>query len=123
MSLIALAEDDDNLRELLGELLQDAGFEVTLLEDGFELIDYLELAARRPDLVIADIRMPGITGIEAIAKARAQGVSCPVIVMTSQPDNESRARAAELGNTRFLAKPAEPGELVRYAREMCVRPH
>jgi CheY-like chemotaxis protein len=107
--LVALAEDDEELRQALSEALEQAGYMVLALEDGFELADYLDFATQRrpPSLVLTDVRMPGLSGLEAVERARARGLTCPVVVMTSWPDDRVNAHAAALGNTRVIPKPVD----------------
>ncbi|MBK7858621.1 MAG: response regulator [Archangiaceae bacterium] len=116
--VVALAEDDELLRESLREALEHDGWAVLTLEDGFELADYLELAApkRPPAVVLTDVRMPGVDGLEVIERARQRGVTCPVVVMTSFPDASLAERAKRLGNTRLIAKPQELDELLAVVR-------
>jgi CheY-like chemotaxis protein len=112
--LIALAEDDDDLRALLSEALEREGWLVLALEDGFELADYLDFAAhgRPPSVVLTDLRMPGLNGLEAIERARARGLKCPVVVMTSWPDDRVKAHAAALGVKAVITKPVDFEELL-----------
>jgi CheY-like chemotaxis protein len=116
MALVALrktvlvAEDDDAMRELLEEALAQHGYEVVSLEDGFELGDYLELAqagqGRVPDAIVTDVRMPGRTGLEALASF-AVASRCPVVVISAFADAETRASAKRLGAAVVLEKPFE----------------
>lgn len=110
---ILLAEDDEALRALLTLALARAGHQVVALEDGYELADYVALTQvcggplTVPDVILSDIRMPGRTGLEVLAQAQASGLDCPVILLSSFPDDETRDEARRLGVKAFLDKPVD----------------
>lgn len=121
---ILLAEDDDEMRSLLTLTLARAGHLVVALEDGYELADYVSLTRvhggplEPPDVILSDIRMPGRTGLEVLAQARAAGLTCPVILLSSFADEETRAEARRLGAQVFLDKPVDLEELKTAVREV-----
>lgn len=128
---ILLAEDDEALRSLLTLSLTRAGYAVVALEDGFELADYVSLTQvcggplLPPDLILSDIRMPGRTGLEVLAHTQSVGLSCPVILLSSFADEETRDAARRLGVRAFLDKPVDLQVLrdtVREASETCGGP-
>lgn len=110
---VVLAEDDDDLRRLMAQRLEEAGLMVVELEDGFELADYLWMTRPGggvllpPDLIISDVRMPGRTGLEAIALARELGLRCPVVLLTAFADAELRAEASRVGACLVMDKPVD----------------
>ena len=111
--MVLVAEDDDELRELLVWALRRDGADVVELEDGDELLDFLDFIARfqnprgLPDLILTDVRMPGCSGLDMIALARARGVSCPFVVLTGYADERVRTKAEAIGNTTVLSKPQD----------------
>ncbi|MBI5542540.1 MAG: response regulator [Deltaproteobacteria bacterium] len=115
---ILVAEDDDDLRELLVRGLEVEGHHVVELEDGFELGDYLAVLHTtgskklRPDVILTDVRMPGRTGLEVLREAREQGLTCPVIVLSAYADRSMREAARELEPMMVLAKPVEVDFLI-----------
>lgn len=121
-ALIAVAEDDDDLRELLCDLLRHDGHRVLEFEDGFELLDYVnftrerEVAPKVPDLVLTDVRMPGANGLDVVGWGRLVGMACPIIVLTAFPGPEVTQRAGYVGGVRVLAKPIEPKVLLAEVR-------
>jgi CheY-like chemotaxis protein len=121
---ILVAEDNDDLRDLLANTLERAGYQVVALEDGSELTDYFELVNPRtartnqPDLVLTDMRMPGKTGLEVVQQARQAGITCPVVVFTAFADDGVRKAAAELGDTVVLSKPIEVDALLGVVRQL-----
>jgi CheY-like chemotaxis protein len=81
MAKLLVVDDDKNLRLLYEQELGDEGHSVTLAGSGPEALDYLK--ANRPDLIILDISMPGMDGIEALGKILAKDKSMPVILNTA----------------------------------------
>jgi len=81
MAKLLVVDDDKNLRLLYEQELTEEGHEVTLAGSGPEALDYLK--AKRPDLIILDISMPGMDGIEALGKILAKDRTMPVILNTA----------------------------------------
>ncbi len=105
---VAIAEDDDEQREVLEKALELEGFEVVSFEDGAELVDYFSMAKGRvrwPDAIVTDLGMPGRSGLEAVQLARKRGIEAPVFIVTGNADPQIRAQAAHLGNTLVFLKP------------------
>jgi CheY-like chemotaxis protein len=107
---ILVAEDDDDTRQLLCETFREDGYEVDDVEDGLELADYLEACAPwgplpRPDVVLSDIRMPGKTALEVMAKLKANETR--LILMTAFGDAKTRLQGLMLGASAVLDKPVD----------------
>jgi two-component system C4-dicarboxylate transport response regulator DctD len=121
-SLIAVAEDDDDFRELIVELLRGEGHQVIELEDGFELLDYVHFAKRRevaggvPDLVITDLRMPGADGLDVAGWGRLVGMTCPILVLTAFPGQDVTQRASDVGGVEVLSTPIEASAVLEAVR-------
>ena len=81
MAKLLVVDDDKNLRLLYEQELSDEGHQITLADSGPAALDYLK--GQRPDLVILDISMPGMDGIEALGKILAKDKSMPVILNTA----------------------------------------
>jgi DNA-binding response OmpR family regulator len=81
MAKLLVVDDDKNLRLLYEQELAEEGHDVTLAGSGLEALDYLK--AHRPDLIILDISMPGMDGIEALGKILAKDKTMPVILNTA----------------------------------------
>ena len=120
MIRIALADDQALVRPGLRALL--AGYEDIEVsveaEDGAEVIE--KLAKQPVDLVLSDIRMPGVDGLALVTRLRADGNQVPVILLTTFDESDFALRAAECGAQGFLLKDASPEDLyeaiVRVAR-------
>jgi len=111
--LVALAEDDDEIRLALAAVLESDGFEVAAVADGEMLIETLgrcEEAHRFPDIIITDHRMPGYSGLDVLDGLRVAGWKVPVIFITAFAD-EVRPLAHALGARAVFRKPFDPDDL------------
>ncbi|HEY3258139.1 MAG TPA: sigma-54 dependent transcriptional regulator [Gemmatimonadaceae bacterium] len=95
-------------------LLKNEGFAAHVAFGGKQGLD--QIAAIRPDLVISDIRMPGVTGLEVLAAARAADPDVPVILMTAQASLQSAIQAVNDGAFHYIQKPFRNDELVAIVR-------
>lgn len=119
--LVLLAEDDDDMRQMISARLTGEGMRVIEVEDGFELRDYLELCrpggdVQKPDVVVTDIRMPGESGPEALSHSRFHHP--PVVLISSRIDDEVRQTAAREGVVAIFEKPFELKDLVGAIRRV-----
>ncbi|CAE6689249.1 Transcriptional regulatory protein DegU [Xanthomonas arboricola] len=107
---IALADDQILVRAGLRALLQQQGVEVVCeADDGQGLLD--ALVSTTVDVVLSDIRMPGVDGIQALQQLRARGDRTPVLLLTTFDDSDLLLRATEAGAQGFLLKDAAPEDL------------
>ncbi|MFB9114181.1 response regulator [Xanthomonas arboricola pv. corylina] len=107
---IALADDQILVRAGLRALLQQQGVEVVCeADDGQALLDALSTTS--VDVVLSDIRMPGVDGIQALQQLRARGDRTPVLLLTTFDDSDLLLRATEAGAQGFLLKDAAPEDL------------
>ncbi len=98
---ILIVEDEEKLRRVLELQLASSGFDVdkaSSAEDGLKLVE-------RADLILTDLRLPGIDGLELLARIRLQNTRTPVIVMTAYGTVETAVQAMKAGATDFLLKP------------------
>src|SRR5690606_21191202 len=118
---LLLAEDDDELRWALEALLEGDGYEVLSVSSGNALMEHLPEGAstdKKPDVIVTDLRMPGINGLQVLEGARQRGVNAPVILISAFGDDETRAHAQRLGATAFLDKPLDIEELQHELQRM-----
>ena len=111
-AVVLLVEDNEKNMKLLRDVLQASGFETleaTTAEHGIELA-----AAHRPDLVLMDVQLPGIDGVEALDRLRAdqRTAAIPVLAVTAQAMRGDRERFADAGFDGYLAKPVNVLELI-----------
>ena len=114
---IALADDQALVRAGLRALIGSYGIEVAIeAEDGAVLLD--RLAASRVDVILSDIRMPGVDGIEALQRLRARGDTTPFLLLTTFDDSDLLLRAIDAGAQGFLLKDAAPDDLADVIRRI-----
>ncbi|SDZ31111.1 DNA-binding response regulator, NarL/FixJ family, contains REC and HTH domains [Lysobacter sp. yr284] len=107
---IALADDQALVRAGLRALLERLGLQIAFeADDGQALLD--QLAQTPVDVVLSDIRMPGMDGIDALLALRERGDRTPVLLLTTFDDSELLLRATEAGAQGFLLKDAAPEDL------------
>jgi DNA-binding NarL/FixJ family response regulator len=110
MTRIALADDQALVREGLKLVLRGLGIDIAIeAADGRELID--KLAVTPVDVIVSDVRMPHLTGIEALRALRARGDRTPLILLTTFDDSQVMLEAVESGAQGFLLKDAAPEDL------------
>jgi two-component system response regulator HydG len=114
---ILVVDDEVNARNALTELLTEEGYQVDSAADGFKALG--KVADLAPDLVLTDLKMPGMDGLQLLAKLHEADRDLPVIVMTAFGEVETAVRAMRDGARDYLAKPVNVGELsVVVAREL-----
>jgi two-component system response regulator (stage 0 sporulation protein F) len=114
MSLILIADDDAEMRRMLGEALGRDGFNVELIADGQQLqhrLKEMASAGQLPDIIIADIQMPGMTGMHVLAWAYLQIPAIPIILITAFGDQRTHLRATKLGAAAIFDKPFDLEDL------------
>jgi len=102
---ILVADDDASIRSLLKQLLADEGFAVHEASTGIEVVDKVKELS--PDLVIMDVRMPELDGIEALARLKSTNPKTAVLIMTAFGSSNAAIRAMELGAFDYITKPFE----------------
>ena len=100
---IFIIEDDEEMRSLLREFLNDEGYETDSADNGLEA--YRRLVKEIFDLIITDIRMPGLTGLDILPRMRKLQPEAPIIVITAFGSEEVCHKAFERGATAYLEKP------------------
>jgi len=108
---VALADDQDLVREALKALLERCDLEVVLLAaDGAELLERID--ATSADVIVSDIRMPGLDGISMVRKLRGRGNRTPVVMLTTFEDSDLLLAAVEAGAQGFVLKGASTEQLM-----------
>lgn len=108
---VLVADDDPDMRRLLALALRRAGFDVVLVRDVMEVVERLVLDGARPRrdvrAIVADLRMPGLSGLDLLALLRCASVPVPVILVSAFHDDATRAEARALGAAAVLDKPVD----------------
>ncbi|MCG2714670.1 MAG: response regulator, partial [Candidatus Marinimicrobia bacterium] len=107
---ILIVDDDEQIREILGEYIKIQGFEYETASDGIEALAKIKLDI---DLVLIDVNMPKMDGYEVIKRIRSEAEfrDLPIIMVTSMASREDRLRAVQAGANDFVAKPIDQTEL------------
>ncbi|MFH0794712.1 MAG: sigma-54 dependent transcriptional regulator, partial [bacterium] len=100
---ILIAEDEDRLWRVLAMLLSNAGYKLSLASDGEEALSLFE--QQQPDVVVTDVKMPKVDGMELLKKVREQSPETPVIVITAFGSIESAVEAMQAGAIDYITKP------------------
>ncbi len=111
MAQILIVDDDAQLRQSFGKILESEGFEIRAAASGEAGVAEVKTAA--PDLVVMDVRMPGITGIQAMQQMRAACPGLPVIIMTAYGGTETAIEATKLGAFDYILKPFDIPDILR----------
>ena len=109
MSTVLVVDDKEMMRDSVASSLRRAGFEVTTAQRAEAALE--QIAQRRPDAVITDLKMPGMTGIELLEQIRAIDDDLPVVLMTAFGTIETAVEAMRLGAFDYITKPFEGDEL------------
>jgi len=112
---ILLADDHAIVLEGLQRLLEPEFALVGMVQNGLQLVE--ACATTQPDVIVADISMPVLNGIDALRRLRRQGDSTPVVFLTMHPDVTSATRALEAGAAGYVLKHAASDELVAAIRD------
>lgn len=112
--LILVIEDDPSIVLGLRMNLGRAGYRVRTASDGH--IGLAELARERPDLVLLDLMLPGIDGLEILRRIRADDPTLPVLVLTAMGSEEDKIRGLDLGANDYVTKPFSVAELAARVR-------
>ncbi|MEP6939540.1 MAG: nitrogen regulation protein NR(I) [Rudaea sp.] len=116
-----VADDDDAIRFVLCEALREAGVEVRAFAEAEALLDALERT--RPDAIVSDVRMPGMSGLDLLKRLRERSDTTPVIVMSAFTDVASTAAAYRNGAFDYLPKPFDLDQAVSAVERALAQTH
>ena len=111
---ILIIDDEPALRKTMARILQNAGLEVTTAESAEQGLDYLK--STEFDMILTDLRMPGMQGLDALKHIHANYPTLPVILFTAQPDVNSAVDALRHGATDYMLKPIKPEVMIERTR-------
>jgi len=117
---ILTVDDSRTMRDMLAMALGDAGFTVVQAVDGEDGLAVLDLHSAEVDVIITDINMPKLDGYGVIQhmRERPEYDDLPILVLTTESDQEKKERARKLGATGFIIKPFNPTGLVDVLRKV-----
>jgi DNA-binding NtrC family response regulator len=113
---ILVVDDEEGARELFNTILSDEGYEVTLAVNGEDALSHMKGIAY--DLVVTDIKMPGMDGLQLLQEIRKTGSKADVIMVTAYGEVESYLKAMSLGAAEYINKPIRIKELKRIVHKV-----
>ncbi|PSL45821.1 two-component system response regulator (stage 0 sporulation protein F) [Salsuginibacillus halophilus] len=111
MKTVMIVDDQEGIRMLLREVLQEDGLNVCEAANGEQALATAEQA--EPDLLLLDMKIPGMDGLEVLEHLRSRSFHMPVIMMTAYEELNMRERAGELGVLNYFSKPFDIEEVRR----------
>ncbi|MBI5368075.1 MAG: response regulator [Planctomycetes bacterium] len=111
---VLVVDDEADTRTFLTDLLNAEGFDVHSVEDGLQA--YMELVAEAYDLIVTDVRMPGVSGMEFLSHVQRVAPKTKVILLTAYGDWDLYSEALKLGAMDLVNKPFEPTQLLNVVR-------
>ncbi|GBC98897.1 Sensory transduction protein regX3 [bacterium HR17] len=120
---VLVVEDDPAIMELLHFLLKQEGLHVEVARDGLEALDRMDAA--KPDLVLLDLRLPKLEGLDVLWEIRnnPRWQSVPVIIISVDDSPHTMLQGWQLGVEGYFVKPFDPDELLRIVRRVLSLPH
>jgi DNA-binding response OmpR family regulator len=107
---VLVVEDDTTVSEVISAYLERDGYDCQVVEDGSTAEQLW--AQWRPDLVVLDVMLPGLSGLEVLRRRRTDGDETPVVMLSARGEEEDRVVGLEFGADDYLVKPFSPRELV-----------
>ena len=120
MALVLVVEDEPEIAELMEDYLRSNGYRTERARDGNEALSLFRLA--RPDLVLLDIMMPGLDGIEVLKRLRSES-NVPVIILTAKTEETDKIIGLELGADDYITKPIRLKEVIARVKAVLRRTH
>ena len=114
--IILVVDDEPSISEVVTIYLQRAGYQVTVARDGQAALEAIE--RQPPDLVVLDLMLPHVDGLEIARRLRAQG-DTPIIMLTARREESDRITGLETGADDYVVKPFSPQELVSRNSRAC----
>ncbi len=111
-STVLVVDDDAGVRDYLAEVLRFEGYECRCFSESLSALAYLAERNRRADLVLADIRMPGMNGIGLLREVKSRQPDLPVILVSGLYELALALDALEAGADDYLKKPVTPSDVV-----------
>jgi CheY-like chemotaxis protein len=121
MPKILVADDERDIRELIGFTLRFAGFEVVLVADGVEAIEQAPL--EKPDLILLDVRMPKVTGYDVCRHLKEDPATSaiPIVFLSAKGQDGEIQEGLDSGAVEYIVKPFTPDDLTEQVRDVLQR--
>jgi len=118
MSVVLAVDDSKPMLAMLSKCLKNGGHDVVKAMDGVEALE--QLKAHTPDMVITDLNMPRMDGLEFIEKARGESAGCaiPIVLLTTETAQVLKDRAREVKATGWITKPFDPDQILGLVEQL-----
>ncbi|MCG3688153.1 response regulator transcription factor [Aliarcobacter butzleri] len=113
---ILIVEDEKRLAQLLKEAISDSFFKVIIAKDGIEGIK--KYKSFKPDIIITDIMMPQLDGLNMTIKIKEIDSNIPIIVLSAHSEKEKLLKAIDVGINKYFIKPFDPDELIEHIKKL-----
>ncbi len=111
MPHVAIVDDEEGIRKALRRLLRASGLDAVAYATGEEFLS--ATAEKRPDCLVLDLHMPGMSGLQVLRRLKATGGRLPVVVITAHDEPETRKQCMNAGADAYLRKPLEDQLLLK----------
>src|SRR5262245_56990675 len=119
MQTILVMDDDESLRDTIGVMLEQEGFRAVLVADG--RTGFEKALLQKPDLMLVDLRLPGMSGVEICKQLRAAKLQTPIIILSAVGDEVDKVLLLEVGADDYVVKPFGTRELLARIRAVLRR--
>ena len=119
METVLVIDDDSSVRDTVGVMLEQEGFRALQAGDGVS--GFQQAISLKPDLILVDLKMPGLSGAEVCQQLRASGINTPLIVLSALADEIDKVQLLELGADDYVVKPFGSRELLARIRALLRR--
>ena len=118
---ILSVDDSRTMREMVAVTLRKAGFEVIQADDGVNALKVLESNNNDVDVIITDLNMPNMDGLQLVRELRARPAfkGTPILFLTTRNSDADKAQGRAAGATGWIAKPFDPNKLVQVVNKVC----
>ena len=119
MDTVLVIDDDSSVRDTVGIMLEQEGFRAVLAGDGDT--GFRQALAVKPELILVDLKMPGLSGVEVCKQLRATGIQTPVIVLSALATETDKVQLLDIGADDYMVKPFGTRELLARIRALLRR--
>ncbi|MGE0051704.1 MAG: response regulator transcription factor [Arcobacter sp.] len=116
---ILIVEDEKRLAQLLKEAINDSFYKVVIAKDGTEGLK--KYKTFKPDIVITDIMMPKLDGLDMTIKIKEIDSNIPIIVLSAHSDKEKLLKAIDVGINKYFIKPFDPDEVIEHIKKLSIK--
>jgi DNA-binding response OmpR family regulator len=116
---ILIVEDEKRLAQLLKEAINDSFYKVVIAKDGLEGLK--KYKTFKPDIIITDIMMPKLDGLDMTIKIKEIDSNIPIIVLSAHSDKEKLLKAIDVGINKYFIKPFDPDEVIEHIKKLSIK--